>query len=222
MFTIVRELLKAMRPALPPTIAAKRPETPKRRVALMAALPADLRLRLVDRALPSFDRLLKWVSAFRSLAAKEMARATRPLRLQGRQKIPALRPRRQARAFCWRDRRLSIPSRDRSAIARCLCFYRPKRNSSELSSPHRARPSVFSRAPPHGFVRKCRRAARGRSRQQPLRRKVQTKAQRRPTLKTAPAIGFVRDWPFQFTNFKDSARRGSRTGKSEVFPTMRK
>ena len=89
MFTIVRELLKAMRLALPPTIAAKRPETPKRRVASMAAVPADLRPRRVDRALPNFDRQLKWVSVSRLPAARPMARAWRPLPRRVPQKIPA-------------------------------------------------------------------------------------------------------------------------------------
>ena len=83
------ELLKATRPALPPTIVAKQPETPKRRVVSMAAPPADLRRRLVDRALLNFDRQLKWVSASRLTAGEPMVPARRPLRRLARQKIQA-------------------------------------------------------------------------------------------------------------------------------------
>ena len=89
MFTIVPELPKVTRPALRPTIVAKEPETPKRRVASMAAPAADLRPRLVDRALPNFDRQLKLVSVSRLPAARRMARAWRPLPRRVPQKIPA-------------------------------------------------------------------------------------------------------------------------------------
>jgi len=77
------------RPALRPAIAAKQPETPQRRVASMAALPADLHPRRVARALPNFDRQLKWVSVSRLPAARRMARAWRPLPRRVPQKIPA-------------------------------------------------------------------------------------------------------------------------------------
>jgi len=218
MFTVVLELLKVMTSAPRRMLSVKR----MRRVGLMVAPPAGLRRRRVVRALANLDLQLKLASAFRLLAAKQTVQAMPRRRPLAQQTIPAPRSRMPTRVSCLPDRQRLIPSRDRLAIAPCLCFYRPRRNWSALWHLHRARPLVFSRAPQPGFVRKYRRVVPGRSRPRPLRRKAQTRGQRRPRSKTARAIEIVRYWPFQFTNFKDSTRRGSRTGKSEVFPTMRK
>ena len=56
---LLMELLKAMQPGLRWTISVKQLEKPRRPVALTAAPPVDLPRRLVDRALPNFDRQLK-------------------------------------------------------------------------------------------------------------------------------------------------------------------
>ncbi len=218
MFTVVLELLKVMRPAPRRMLSVKR----MRRVALMAVPPAGSRRRRVVRALGNLDLQLKLASAFRLLAAKRMAQAMPRLHPPAQQMIPAPQSGMPTRVSCSPDRQPLIPSRDQLAIAPCLCFCRPRRNWSAPWPLHRARPLVFSRAPRPACVRKYRRAVPGRSRPRQLRRKAQTKGQRRPRSKTARAIEIVRYWPFQFTNFKDSTRRGSRTGKSEVFPTMRK
>ena len=218
MFTVVLELLKVMTPAPRRMLSAKR----TRRVGLMVAPPAGLRRRRVVRAPANLDLQLKLASALRLPAANRMAQEVPRLHPLAQQMIPAPRSRMPARVSCSQDRQPLILSRDRLAIAPCLCFYRPRRNWSALWHLHRARPLVFSRGPRPACVRKYRRVAPGRSRPRQLRRKAQTKGQRRPRSKTARAIEIVRYWPFQFTNFKDSTRRGSRTGKSEVFPTMRK
>ena len=218
MFTVVLELLKVMRPAPRRMLSAKR----MRRVALMAAPPAGSRRPPVVRALENLDLRPKLASAFRLLAAKRMARAMPRLHPLAQQMIPASRSRMPERVSCSPDRQPLIPSRDQLATAPCLCFCRPRRNWSASWPLHRARPLVFSRGPRPASVRKYRRVVPGRSRPRQLRQKAQTKGQRRPRSKTARAIEIVRYWPFQFTNFKDSTRRGSRTGKSEVFPTIRK
>ena len=204
------------------TISVKRPEWRKLPAGLMAAPPADSRRRRVVRELPNSDLPLKSVSACHSIAAKPMARAMPRLRPPAQQKIPAWRWHMRPPVSCSPDRQPLILSRVRWATARCLYFYRSRRNWSALCFLHRARPSVFSLAHPPAFVRNCLRAGRDRLRPGQSRRKAQTTGRRRPTSKTAPVIEIVRGWPFQFTNFKDSTRRGSRTGKSEVFPTMRK
>lgn len=56
---LLMELLKVTWPARRQTIGVKQPETRMRRVASMAAPPADLPRRLVDLALPNSDRQLK-------------------------------------------------------------------------------------------------------------------------------------------------------------------
>ena len=89
MFTIVLELLKAMQPAPQRMSAAKRPETPKRRVASTVALPADLRRRQAVRALPNCGRQPRLASESRSSVAKGTALAKRLLRLQRQQKTQA-------------------------------------------------------------------------------------------------------------------------------------
>ena len=218
MFTVVLEWLKVMRPAPRRMFSVKR----MRRVGLMVALPAGSRRPPVVRALENLDPQLKLASAFRLLAAKRTAQAMPRLHPPAQQMIPAPQSGMPARVSCSPDRQPLIPSRDQLAIAPCLCFCRPRRNWSAPWPLHRARPLVFSRAPPPACVRKHRRAVPGRSRPRQLRRKVQTRGRRQPTSKTARAIEIVRYWPFQFTNFKDSTRRGSRTGKSEVLPTIRK
>src|SRR5205807_5876467 len=120
------------------------------------------------------------------------------------------------------DQRALIPSPAQSVSALCLCSYRPTSTSSGLSRPHPARLSIFWRALRHAFSRSCRHAEPGRLSQQRLRRKERTTTPHRPKSRKARVIEFVEYRPFQFTNFKDSTNRGSRTGKSDVFPTIRK
>ena len=86
---LVIELLKVMLPAPRQKISVKRLESPKRPVALKAAPTADSPRRLAARALPNSDRQLTSASEFRSVVAKQMARATPLLRHLVRQTLPA-------------------------------------------------------------------------------------------------------------------------------------
>ena len=217
-----KKLVQRMRPELQPTISAKRPETRRCPAAFSAERAADSRPRPVDRALRNFDLRLKLVLEFRSVVPKRREQATRwPLR-RALRKLRAPQLVQLARAFSCPNPRLSIPSSARLANAPCLCSCRSTHNRrAPLRRPHEP-VSIFPRAFSLASLRNCRSAARDRSRPKQLRRKEQTRGRSRTRLRTGPEIERVRSWPFQFTNFKDSTRRGSRTGKSDVLPTIRK
>ena len=217
-----KKLVQRMRPELQPTISAKRPETRRCQAAFSAEPVADLRPRLVDRALRNFDLRLKLVLEFRSVVPKRREQATRwPLR-RALRKLRAPQLVQLARAFSCPNPRPSIPSSARLANAPCLCSCRSTHNRrAPLRRPHEP-VSIFPRAFLLASLRNCRSAARDRSRSGRWRRKEQTKERCRATLRMAPEIERVGYWPLQFTNFKDSTNRGSRTGKSDVRPTMRK
>src|SRR5438270_11936528 len=217
-----KKLVQRTRPELQPTISAKPPETRRCQAAFSAEPVADLRPRLVDRALRNFDLRLKLVLEFRSVVPKRREQATRwPLR-RALRRLRAPQLVQLARAFSCPNPRLSIPSRARLANAPCPCSCRSTHNRRAPLHRPREPVSIFPRAFLHASVRNCRFAGRDRARSGRLRRTAQTKERLRTRLRTAPEIERVRSWPFQFTNFKDSTRRGSRTGKSDVLPTIRK
>jgi len=201
-------------------ISATPPETQTRPAAFSVRQPADSPRPQVDHPHSNFAQQLKLVLAFRFFREKRSALAMQPLRRPAQRKRPVSQSDLPAPVFCLRDRRRSIPSHDRSAIARFLCFCRPTHNHSAPFHLDRAHLSIFSCDSQRAFFRKCRRAARDRRSPQRSRRRGQTTRQRRTMSRTACAIEVVRFRPFQFTSFKDSTRRGSRTGKSDVFPTI--
>jgi hypothetical protein len=98
------ELLKVTRPARRQTIGVKQPETAKRRVALMAAPPADLSRRLVGRALPNFDLQPKLTSKSRLAVQTQMAPGMLMLHHPARPEIRALQSDLRARVFCSPNR----------------------------------------------------------------------------------------------------------------------
>ena len=77
---LLTESLKVTQPVPPRMISVKLLEKRTSRVGLMAAPPVDLPLRPVVHALRNFDLRLKLVSESRLIAAKPMARTTRPPR----------------------------------------------------------------------------------------------------------------------------------------------
>lgn len=203
---------------------AKLPARHWRRVEFRVAPAADLRQPRVDRAPPNQGLRLKSVSVLRSRVGRQIAPATRTALPMFR--APQLQSVQPARVFWSPVRQRSIVSPVQSVFARSLCSCRSTRSSSALWRLHRANPSASSAGFGRVAVRRYRRAARGRLSQQRVRQTKPSIAPRRATSKTARAIalvvGFVRCRPFQFTSFKDSMSRGSRTGNSEVFPTMRR
>jgi len=199
-----------------------------RRVEFRVAPAADLRRPQVDHALRNQGPRLKSVSVFQSRAAKRIAPATQPAQHSRLMMLPApeLRSAQLPSVSYLPVPRRSTASSVQSVFARCLYFCRSTRKRSGLWRLRRANPSASFPGFARVAVRKYRRAARGRLSQRRVRQTKPSIARHRATSKTAraiaPVVGFVRCRPFQFTSFKDSMSRGSRTGKSEVFPTMRR
>jgi len=219
---LLKKLVQRKRPELQPLFLAKRLEMRRHQVAFSAERVADSRPPQVDRALRNFDLQLKLVLEFRSIALKVTEQAMPLPRHRAPLKLPAWQSAQPARVFCSPSLPPSIPSRARSTNVRCPCSCRSTHNRRAPLHRPREPVSIFPRAFLHASVRNCRFAGRDRARSGRLRRTAQTKERLRTRLRTAPEIERVRSWPFQFTNFKDSTRRGSRTGKSDVLPTIRK
>ena len=139
---------------------------------------------------------------------------------------PARRLDRPALVFAAPARQRSIPWRARLGCGRRLCSYRSSRKWSEPLPPPRARFSKARRVFSLAFPRNRFHAARAQSRQARSHRKARKEARSQATWTTGPASGQpdeeIRFRPFQLTMFKDSIRRGSRTGKSEVLGTSRR
>jgi hypothetical protein len=139
---------------------------------------------------------------------------------------PARRLDRLALAFAAPIRQRLIPSPARLGCERRLCSYRSRRKWSEPCPPPRVKFSkarhVFSPAFAHNRFH----AARDQSRRARSHRKARREARSQATWTTGPASGQpgegIRCRPFQFVNSKDSIKRGSRTGKSEVRGTIRR
>ncbi len=121
-------------------------------------------------------------------------------------------------------RPLSIRSRAQSAHEPRLCSCRSSRTWLELCWPHRAsfskHPRVFLRA----SLRNRFHAARAQSQPARLLRKARKGARSRAMWTRARANGQpgeeIPARPFQFVNLRDSIKRGSRIGKSEVLGTI--
>ncbi len=139
---------------------------------------------------------------------------------------PAWRLDRLGLAFAAPARQLSIPSRARLGCEQLLCSYRSSRKWSEPLPPPRVKfsdsPCVFL----PGFVRNRFHAVRDQSQRARSHRKARKEARSQTMWTTASASEQpdeeIRCRPFQLTRFKDSIRRGSRTGKSELLGTSRK
>ena len=140
--------------------------------------------------------------------------------------VPARRSDPPRRAFAAPVRRLSISSRARLGCERRLCFYRSSRKSSEPLPLLRVTFSNYPRVFGPAFLRNRFRAARDQSLRARLHRKARKEARSQTTWTTGPASGQpgeeIRCRPFQLTNFKDSIKRGSRTGKREAMATTRR
>jgi len=216
------KLVKPMRPEPRRMISATTPETQTRRVASSVPPEADLPQPLVDHPHSNFVRRLKSVSAFHFVAERQSAQESPRQLRQEQRTLPVMQLDLPAPVFCLRDRRPLIPSHVRPAIAPCPCFCLPTRSLPAPLRRHRALSSVFPYDYQRAFFHKCRRAARDQRSPQRSRRREGTTTKRRTRSRTACAIEVVRYRPFQFTSFKDSTRRGSRTGKSDVFPTILK
>ena len=140
--------------------------------------------------------------------------------------VPAWRLDRLGLAFAALVRQRSIPSPARLGSERRLCSYRSSRMWSEPSPPPRAKFSKARRVFLPGFARNRFHAAPAQSRRARSRRKARKEARSQTTWTTGLVIEQpgeeIRCRPFQFVNSKDSIKRGSRTGKSEVPGTIRR
>jgi hypothetical protein len=138
----------------------------------------------------------------------------------------ARRSDRLAQAFVAPVRRLSISWRAQLGCERHLCSYRSTRKWLEPLLLPRVKFSNYPRVFSPAFLRNRFRAARDQSPRVRLSRKAQKEARSQTTWTTEPASGQpdeeIRCQPFQLTNFKDSIKRGSRTGKREVMATTRR
>ncbi len=139
---------------------------------------------------------------------------------------PARRLDRLGLAFAAPVRQRSIPLRARLGCERRLCSYRSSRKWSEPLPPPRAKFSTARRVFLPAFARNRFHAARDQSRRARSHRKARKEARSQTTRTTGPASGQpgeeIRCRPFQFVNSRDSIKRGSRTGKSEVRGTIRR
>jgi len=139
---------------------------------------------------------------------------------------PARRLDRLGLAFAAPVRQRSIPSPARLGCERRLCSYRSSYKWSEPLPPPRAKFSKARRVFLPAFARNRFHAARDQSRRARSHRKARREARSQATWTTGPASGQpgeeIRYRPFQFVNSKDSIKRGSRTGKSEVRGTSRR
>ncbi len=129
-------------------------------------------------------------------------------------------------AFAAPVRRLSISWRAQLGCERRLCSYRSSRKWSEPLSVPRVKFSNYPRVFSPAFLRNRFRAARDQSLRARLSRKAQKAVRSQTTWTAELASGQpgeeTRCQPFQLTNFKDSIKRGSRTGKREVMATTRR
>ena len=139
---------------------------------------------------------------------------------------PAWRLDRLGLAFAAQVRQRSIPSPARLGCERRLCSYRSSRKWSEPLPPPRAKFSKARCVFLPAFARNRFHAVRDQSRRARSHRKARKEARFQTTWTTRPASGQpgeeIRCRPFQFVNSKDSIKRGSRTGKSEVRGTIRR
>ncbi len=142
------------------------------------------------------------------------------------EQLLALRLDQPALAFAAPVRRRSIPWRARLGCERRLCSYRSSRKWSEPLPPPRVKFSNFPCVFLPGSLRNHFHAARAQSRRARSHRKARKEARSQTTWIMAPVSGQpgeeIRCRPFQFVNSKDSIKRGSRTGKSEVLGTSRR
>ena len=123
-------------------------------------------------------------------------------------------------------RQLLLRSRDRSESEQPLWSYRPMHTLSAPFDFLRATPLTVPCAFAHAFVRNRFHAAKARS---PRARSGQTerKDKRYPAMWKMALVRrqcceLIRCRPFQLTVVRDSIRRGSRTGNSEVLGTSRR
>ncbi len=140
--------------------------------------------------------------------------------------VPARRSDRPGLAFVAPVRRLSISWRAQLGCERHLCSYRSSRKWPEPLPLLRVKFSNYSRVFGRAFLRNRFRAARDQSLRARVHRKARKEARSQTTWTMGPASGQpdeeIRCRPFQLTNFKDSIKRGSRTGKREVMATTRR
>jgi hypothetical protein len=131
-----------------------------------------------------------------------------------------------APAFASPNRQPSTPWRVVSGCEQRLWFCRSSHRSSTPCRPRRVTSLNFRRVFLPSFVRNRFHAASVRQ----LQARSRQKAQRGARFRTTPTMALERGQldevilrqPYQFTRFKDSMRRGSRTGKREVRGTIRR
>jgi hypothetical protein len=157
---------------------------------------------------------------------REQAKRERDSPERLRPEVPAWQSAQPALVFSAPVRRQLIPWRDQLGYERCLCSCRSNRRSRAPLSPHREWCLKFPCAFLPGSLRNRFHAARAQSRRARLRRKARKEARSQTTWTTGLAIEQpveeIRCQAFQFVNFRDSIKRGSRTGKSEVLGTSRR
>jgi hypothetical protein len=164
----------------------------------------------------------------RQLVGRRLAAQLRPAQAKQRAGLeaPARRLDRLGLAFAAPARQRSTPLPARLGCERSLCSYRSSRNWSEPLPPPRARFSKARRVFLTYFPRNRFPAARDQSQRAQSHRKARKEARSQTTWTTGPVSGQpgeeIQCRPFQLTKFKDSIRRGSRTGKREVRGTIRR
>ncbi len=191
-------------------------------LAPVTEIPAVI-VELAAKARPELALKAMQPVARRSVA-ENLPERDLPVRLGP--EVLARRLARPARVFVAPVLQRPIPSRAQLGRGRSLYSYRSNHRWSAPSRPPRAQSSKARRVFSPASLRSRFRAARGRSRRGRLCRKAQREARPLATWTKERANGQpgeeIRCRPFQLTNFKDSIKRGSRTGKSDALATTRR